>query len=233
MEKGIPTDPAITRQDLDDDQWTDEKSDAEMRIVDIYYVHNRGGVLSYKQGDLQQYYLQTRRSVKHTIRILARDPKEIRDEAWALEYWRTTKIANNPQGRDHWKNGLPFGVYIVVRDELYSLTAAQTLDTRDIMKNDTLTVVVAHETMVRRCNPGFGGDNRRGQLPPLWDTRKALISLLSGSADTFAQNRRAGLPTYYGNPKGTLFVHNGPLGQPRSAIALEHETFSEVPSYAL
>ena len=232
-EKTIPTNPAITQHDLDDDQWVDDRSDLEMRIVDIYYVHTRSGAKNYKQGDLQRYHLQARRSARETVRILAGDPKEIRDEASALEYWRHTKVTNNPQRRDQWRDKLPFGVYIVVRDKLYSLTAAQTLSTRDLVQGDTLTVAVIHKTMIRTSDPGFGGNEKRTHLPPLWDTQKALINLLSGNTDSFGPNRKAGIPTYYGETKGIPFVHHGPLGQPRSVIALKHEAFSKVPTYAL
>ncbi len=204
-----------------------------MIIIHIKYDHTRSGARNYKQGDLQRYYRQSRRSARETVRILAGDPKEIRDEAWALEYWRHTKVTNNPQRRDQWRDKLPFGVYIVVRDELYSLTAAQTLSARDLVQGDTLTVAVIHETMIRTSDPGFGGNNKRTQLPPLWDTQKALINLLSGNTDSFGPNRKAGLPTYYGEAKGIPFVHHGPLGQPRSVVALEHETFNKVPAYAL
>ncbi len=232
-EKTIPTNPAITRHDLDDDQWAEERGDLEIRIVDIYYVHTRSGARNYKQGDLQRYYLQVRRSARDTIRILAGDPKEVRDETWALKYWRTTKVINTPQGRDQWRDRLPFGIYITIRDELYSPTAVQTLSMRDAVQNDTLTVVVVHDTMVRRTDPGTAEHDKRGHLPPQWDTRQALTNVLSGKTESFTTNRKAGLPSYYGKTTEVPFVHHGPLGQPRSIIALEHETFDGVPTYAL
>ena len=232
-EKTIPTDPAITRHDLDDDQWIDERSDQEIRTVDIYYVHTRSGARNYKQGDLQRYYLQARRSARDTIRILAGDPKEIRDETWALEYWRTTKVLNTPQGRDQWRDRLPFGVYVVSRDELYSPTAAQMLNMRDVVQNDALTVVVIHDTMIRRTDSTSAAQDKRGHLPPQWDTRRALIHILSGKTESFASNRRIDLSSYYGKNAEIPFVHHGALGQPRSIIALEHETFDGVPAYAL